>query len=93
MDSQQPADIRTRARSRRRIPERLAGHAARPAHPDHRRLGMITELLRHPSGTARAAERPDGRADSLPDLTALGSSRRCSPDTKTASAQTAPVLR
>jgi hypothetical protein len=30
---------------------------------------MIAELLRHPSGTARAAERPDGRAGGLPDLT------------------------
>jgi hypothetical protein len=29
---------------------------------------MIAELLRHPSSTARAAERPDGRADGLPDL-------------------------
>jgi len=30
---------------------------------------MITEVLRHPTGTARAAERPDGRAGGLPDLT------------------------
>jgi hypothetical protein len=30
---------------------------------------MITELLRHPTGTARAAERPDGRVGGLPDLT------------------------
>jgi short chain dehydrogenase len=29
----------------------------------------VTLLLRHPSGTARAAERPDGRGDGLPDLT------------------------
>jgi hypothetical protein len=30
---------------------------------------MIAELLRHPSGTARGAERPDCRRDRLPDLT------------------------
>jgi hypothetical protein len=30
---------------------------------------MIAELLRHPTGTARAAERPDSRAGGLPDLT------------------------
>jgi hypothetical protein len=29
---------------------------------------MIAELLRHPSGTAREAERPDCRRDRLPDL-------------------------
>ena len=33
---------------------------------------MIAELLRHPSGTARTAERPDGRAGGLPDLTRAG---------------------
>ena len=72
MDSQRPAGITTRGRSRRPIRERLAGHLARPAHPDHRCLGMITELLRYPTGTARAAERPDGRAGGLPDLTRAG---------------------
>jgi hypothetical protein len=30
---------------------------------------MIAEFLRHPSGTARAAERPHGFAGGLPDLT------------------------
>jgi len=69
MDSQQLAGIRGRAASRLRIREYLAGHGTRPAHPGHRRLGMIAELLRHPSSTARAAERPDGRAGGLPDLT------------------------
>jgi hypothetical protein len=69
MDDQQPAGNRTRAGRWRRIRERLTGHGAGPAHPDHRRLGMITELLRHPSGTTRAAERLDRRGDGLPDLT------------------------
>ena len=64
--------IRARAGLRRRIRECLAGHGARPAHPDHRRLGMITKLLRYPSGTTRAAERPNGRSDGLPDLTRAG---------------------
>jgi len=72
MNSQQPAGIRTRAGLRRRIREYLAGHGTRPAHPGHRRLRMIAELLRHPSGTARTAERPDGRAGGLPDLTRAG---------------------
>jgi hypothetical protein len=48
------------------------GHGARPAHPDHRRFGMIAELLRYPFGAACAAERPDGRGDGLLDLVHAG---------------------
>src|SRR5215471_7494365 len=48
------------------------GHGARPAHPDHRRFGMIAELLRYPSGAACAAERPDGRGDGQLDLIDAG---------------------
>jgi hypothetical protein len=33
---------------------------------------MIAELLRYPFGTARAAERPDGRGNGLPDLARAG---------------------
>src|SRR5689334_10025402 len=48
------------------------GQGARPAHPDHRRFGMIAELLRYPFGAACAAERPDGRGDGLLDLVGAG---------------------
>src|SRR5246127_51479 len=48
------------------------GHGARPAHPDHRRFGMIAELLRYPIGAACAAERPHGRGDGLLDLVDAG---------------------
>ena len=42
------------ARARQRCPtrERRAGHGTRPAYPDHRRLGVITELLCSPPGAA-----------------------------------------
>jgi hypothetical protein len=33
---------------------------------------MIAELLRYPSGAARATERPDRRSDGLPDLSGAG---------------------
>src|ERR1700756_1096991 len=55
------------------------GHGARPAHPDHRRFGMIAELLRYPFGAACAAERPDGRDDGLPDLADAGFIRALQP--------------
>src|SRR5262249_10975295 len=48
------------------------GHGARPAHPDHRRFGMIAELLRYPFGAACPAERPDCRGDGLLDLVDAG---------------------
>ena len=48
------------------------GHGARPAHPDHRRFGMIAEFLRYPFGAACAAERPDGHGDGLLDLVDAG---------------------
>ena len=54
---------------------------------------MIAELLRHPFGTAGVAESTDRRSDRLPRLTALGSSPRCSPDAKIASARKAPMLK
>jgi hypothetical protein len=33
---------------------------------------MIAELLRHPSGTARATKRPDRHGNGLPDLSSVG---------------------
>src|SRR5437763_12252581 len=48
------------------------GQGACPAHPDHRRFGMIAELLRYPFGATCAAERPDGRGDGLMDLVDAG---------------------
>jgi hypothetical protein len=68
-----PAGIRAWVWLRRRRRERRACRGARPAHPDHRSLGMIAELLRYPSDTASATERPDRRSDGLPDLSGAGS--------------------
>src|SRR5262245_4208124 len=47
--------------------ENLASHRASPAHPLGGRLWVITKFLRYPLGAPPAAERADGRGDSLPD--------------------------
>jgi hypothetical protein len=54
---------------------------------------MIAELLRHPSGTAPLAERPDSHGYRLPDFLGTGWSPRCSADTNRASARMALILR
>src|SRR6516162_3162186 len=68
-----PAGIRAWVWRGRRLLERRVCRRARPAHPDHRSLVMIAELLRYPSGTASATERPDRHGNGLPDLSGVGS--------------------
>jgi hypothetical protein len=57
---------------RSQFAERFASNPASPAHPRNRSLGMITKLLRHPSGTAALAEFLDSGGDGLPDLPGTG---------------------
>src|SRR5262249_13070813 len=47
---------------------RLVDHSAGPAHPRHRSLRVIAELLRGPPGGATATELAQGARDRLPDL-------------------------